>query len=445
VATRRPRTQYVRSGDVYIAYQVVGDAPRDLLVLPPIYYANLEHVWTHRVHAHALERLAEFSRLILIDRRGSGLSDPVCGPTTMDNHMDDVRAVLDGIGSEQATLVGINEGTILSSLLAATFPEQFPSLVLISSFITRGADPERGQRRYEAMLNGWGNAPALAITAPSLADDPEFRDWFARWERESASPTTIRHLLRSVWQVDLRPVYEAIQAQTLVLHRTGDRTSHIRNGRAVAAAISNARMVEFPGSDGYPWAGDADALLDEIEEFVTGQRRPPVVHRTLATVLFTDIVDSTERAAQLGDQRWRGLLEAHDRATRSVVEQHRGRVVKSLGDGMLAVFDAPTRAVRAACAVRDAVEPLGVGVRAGLHTGECEVLAGGDVGGIAVHLGARVTGLAGPGEVLVSSTVKDLVVGSGIAFDDRGQHKLKGIAEPWRVFAVDDGRQPTEA
>ena len=435
---RWPRTRYVRSGDVYVAYQVVGDAPRDLLLLPPIYYGNLEYVWTHPVQVHAYERLAQFARLILIDRRGSGLSDPVCGPTTMDNHMDDVRAVLDAVGSEQTTIVGVNEGTIISSLLAASFPDLFPSLVLISSFVTRGADPERGQRRYEAMLNGWGTAPALDLIAPSLADDDDFRDWWARWERVSASPTTIRHLLRSTWQLDLRPVLEAIQAPTLVLHRTGDRTSHVRNGRAVAEAIPTARLVEFPGHDGYPWAGDADSLLDEIEEFVTGQRRRPNVDRALATVLFTDIVGSTERAEQLGDQRWRALLEEHDRVSRSVVEQHNGRVVKSLGDGLLAVFDAPTRAVRAACAVRDTVRSLDIEIRAGLHTGECEVLARHDVGGIAVHVGARVVELAGPGDVLVSSTVKDLVVGSGIAFADRGLHELKGMHEPWRLLAVDD-------
>ncbi len=434
---RRPQTRYARSGDVYVAYQVVGNGPRDVLILQPIYYANLEHMWTHRVHASALERIASFSRLILIDRRGSGLSDPVCGPTTMDDHMDDVRAVLDAAGSDQATVVGVNEGTIISSLLAASFPDRFPSLVLFSSFVTRGADPERGQRRYEAMLNGWGTAPALDIIAPSLADDEDFRDWWARWERMSASPTTIRHLLRSVWQLDLRPVLEAIQASTLVLHRTGDRTSHVRNGRAVAEAIPSARLVELAGSDGYPWAGDAAAVLDEIEEFVTGHRRPPSIDRALATVLFTDIVRSTERAAELGDRRWRAILEAHDRTGRSVVEDHHGRVVKGLGDGLLAVFDAPTRAVRAASALRTAVQPLGIEVRAGLHTGECELLPDDDVGGIAVHIGARIAGLASDGEVLVSSTVRDLVVGSGIEFVDRGVHELRGLPDAWRLLAVE--------
>jgi class 3 adenylate cyclase len=433
----RPKTRYVRSGNAYVAYQVVGDGPRDLLHLPPVYYGNLEYVWTHPVQARVFERMAQFARLILIDRRGCGLADPVCGPTTMDDHMDDVRAVLDAAGSQEATILGVNEGTILSCLLAASFPELFTSLVLYSSFITRGADPERGQRRYEVMLNGWGTAPALDVMAPSLADDAEFRDWFARWERVSASPTTIRHLLRSTWQIDLRPILEAIQAPTLVLHRTGDRTSHIRNGRAVATAIPRARLVELPGQDGYPWAGDADGLLDEIESFATGHRRQPRLDRALATVLFTDIVRSTERAAELGDQRWRAVLEAHDRTSRSVVEQYHGRVVKSLGDGLLAVFDAPTRAVRAACAVRDAVEPLGIELRAGLHTGECELLPGKDVGGIAVHIAARVAALASTGEVLTSSTVRDLVAGSGISFADRGSHPLKGISEDWHLVAVE--------
>ena len=434
---QRPRTRYARSGDVSIAYQVIGDAPRDLLFLPPIYYGNIEYMWTHRVLTHAFTRLTGFARLILVDRRGSGVSDPVCGPVTVDDHLDDLRAVLDAAGSDRTAIFSANEGAIVSSLLAATFPERFSSLILFSAFVTRGADPERAQRRYEAMLQGWGTAPAIDIIAPSLADDDEFRDWWARWERMSASPSTIRHLLRSVWQIDLRPVLQAIQVPTLVVHRTGDRTSHVRNGREVAHAIPGARFLELPGQDGFPWAGDVDGLIDVVEEFVTGQRRQPATDRALATVLFTDIVGSTERSARLGDRRWRALLEEHDRVTRSVVEEHDGRVVKNLGDGLLAVFDTPTRAVRAACALRDAVRPLDIELRAGLHTGECELLAGDDVGGIAVHIGARVAALAGPGEVLVSSTVRDLVVGSGITFADRGLHDLKGVPEPWRVHAVD--------
>jgi class 3 adenylate cyclase len=433
-AMRTPRTRYARSGDVYLAHQVFGDGP-DLLVLPPIYYGNLEHLWTHHVHRSAMERLASFARVVLVDRRGSGLSDPVCGPTTLDDHLDDVRAVLDAVGSEQAAVFGTNEGCILSSMLAATFPERFPSLILFSSFVTRGADPERGLRRYEAMLHGWGTGGALDLIAPSLADDDEFRDWWARWERLAASPTTIRHLLRSTWQVDLRPVLEAIRVPALVLHRTGDVTSHIRNGREVAAAIPGARLVELPGRDGYPWADGA--LLDEIEEFVTGHRRQATPDRALATVLFTDIARSTEHAAELGDRAWREVLEEHDRRSRRVIESHDGRVVKSLGDGLLAVFDAPTRAVRAACLVRDAVRPLGIDIRAGLHTGECEFLAGDDVGGIAVHIGARVAAVAEPGDVLASSTVRDLVVGSGIDFADRGVHELKGVPDPWRLLAVE--------
>ena len=427
----------MRSGDVYIAYQVRGDGPRDLLVIPPIYYGNVEFMWAHPVHTRAYGRLMEFARVIVVDRRGSGLSDPVCGPVTMDNHLDDLRAVLDAAGSEHAALLGVNEGTIVASLLAATYPERFSSLVLFSSFVTRGADPEGGQKRYEVMLKGWGTAAAIDIIVPSLADDPEFREWWAQWERMSASPSTIRHLLRSTWQLDLRPVLEAIQIPTLVLHRSGDRTSHIRNGREVADAIPGARFQELPGRDGFPWSGEAGPLIDAVEEFVTGQRRQPTVDRGLATVLFTDIVGSTERAAQLGDERWRSLLSEHDQATRSIVQEHHGRVVKSLGDGMLAVFDAPTRAVTAAVALRDAVRPLDIELRAGLHTGECELLPGDDVGGIAVHIGARVAALAGPGDVLVSSTVKDLVAGSGLVFADRGMHELKGVPDPWRVLAVD--------
>ena len=432
---RVPRVRYVRSGDTYIACQSFGEGP-DLLHLPPVYYGNLEHLWTNPVHARPMERLAEFCRVILIDRRGVGLSDPICAPATLDAHMDDVNAVLDAVGSEQATIFGINEGTILSSLLAATFPERFSSLVLFSSFITRGADPERGRRRYETMLSGWGNAPALDVIAPSLADDPGVRDWWARWERMSASPTTIRLLLRSTWQVDLRPVLEAVQAPALVLHRTHDQTSHVRNGRAVAEAIPEARFVELPGQDGYPWAGDADAVLDEVERFVTGHLRQADTGRTLATVLFTDIVGSTERAAAMGDLRWRAVLEEHERTSRAVIEAHRGRVVKSLGDGLMAVFDAPTRAVQAAGALQRSVAPLGIQLRAGLHTGECELLPSDDVGGIAVHIAARIAARAAGGDVLVSSTVKDLAVGSGITFADGGVHDLKGVPDPWRVFRV---------
>jgi class 3 adenylate cyclase/pimeloyl-ACP methyl ester carboxylesterase len=432
---RPPRTQYVRSGDAYIAYQVLGDGP-DLLNLAPVYYANLEYVWTHPLQASAYLRIAEFARLILVDRRGAGVSDPVCGEVTLDTHMDDMRAVLDAVGSEQASILGVNEGSILAALLAATFPERFRSLVLFSSFVTRGADPDRGQRRYEAMLRGWGSAPALELIVPSLADDDEFRDWWARWERISASPTMIRRLLRTLWQIDLRPVLEAIQIPTLVAHRTGDQTSHLRNGRAVAEAIPGAKFVELPGRDSFPWSGQAGPLLDEIEQFVTGQRRRPAADRTLATVLFTDIVGSTGRAADLGDQRWRAVLEEHDRASRTVVRDHGGRVVKSLGDGVLAVFDAPTRALRAADALHDAVQQLGIELRAGLHTGECELLPDDDVGGIAVHIAARISAQAHAGETLVSSTVRDLVVGSGMAFDDRGLHDLKGVPEPWRILAL---------
>src|SRR3954463_13413343 len=319
---RPPRTQYARSGDVYLAYQVVGEGPRDLLYLPPVYYGNLDYVWTHPRQVHAFERLCQFSRLILVDRRGSGLSDPVCGPVTMDDHLDDVRAVLDAAGSETAAIFSVNEGMIAGALLAATVPERFTEMVMFSTFITRGADPDRGQRRYETMLRGWGTAPALDVIVPSLADDEEFRRWWAGWERASASPSTIRHLLRSTWQLDMRPVLEAIQAPALVMHGRGDRTSHVRNGREVAATIPNATFRELPGRDSWPWAGDAAAVLDAIEEFLTGERRQPATGLSLATVLFTDIVGSTERAAQLGDERWRRLLLEHDQATRSVVQEH---------------------------------------------------------------------------------------------------------------------------
>ena len=345
----RPRTQYVRADDgCHLAYQVVGDAPRDLLLLQPTFYANVDFVWTLPVIRHAYERITQFARLILVDRRGAGLSDPVCGPVTLDRHAADLRTVLDAAGSERTAILGSNEGTITAGLLAATFPERFSSLVLFSSFITRGTDPERAARRFDTMVNGWGTAAMVDAIAPSLAHDPAFREWWAGWERQSASPGSIGHLLHSVWRLDLRPVLEAIQVPTLVVHRSGDRTSHVRNGRRVAETIPGARFLELPGQDGMPWAGDVGALLDAIEEFVTGERHRPRTDRALATVLFTDIVGSTERAAELGDQRWRALLEDHDSAGRTVVEEHDGRVVKSLGDGLLAVFDTPTRALEAA-------------------------------------------------------------------------------------------------
>jgi pimeloyl-ACP methyl ester carboxylesterase len=437
----RPETRYAKSGDLNIAYQVVGEGPLDLIYVPG-WISNVELNWEEPSHAHVLERLSGFSRLILFDKRGTGLSDPVAldAMPTLEERMDDVRAVLDAVDCKQAALFGFSEGGLMSVLFAATYPERISALVLYGTFAKRirtpdypwAPSPEDRAVELEELERNWSVRMDLDNLAPS--EDDAFKDRLATYFRRSASPGAALALMRMNTQLDVRDVLPSIQAPTLVLHRTDDRDVKVEEGRWIASQIPGATFVELPGDSHTLWAGNTDEVVDELEQFLTGARRGPEPDRVLATVLFTDIVGSTEQATRLGDRRWRGLLERHHDVVRQQLERFSGREVDTAGDGFLATFDGPARAIRCAYAIHSGTGPLGVSIRAGVHTGECEVF-GDKVAGLAVHTGARVASQAGPGEVLVSETVKDLVAGSGIAFEDRGEHELKGVG-PRHLYSV---------
>jgi pimeloyl-ACP methyl ester carboxylesterase len=438
----QPETRYVASGDVNIAYQVVNDGPRDL-VLVPGWLSNIEVFWEEPTLVRFLQRLATFSRLILFDKRGTGLSDRVSDMPTLETRMDDVRAVMDAVGSERAALLGYSEGGPMSALFAATFPARTSALIMIGGYAARiptpdypwAPTPEERVRFIEATRQDWGGPVGIEDRAPTLATDARFRAWWARMLRLSASPGANVALLKMNTEVDIRHVLPSIRVPTLLLHNVGDRCLDVRGSRYMAARIPGAKYVELDGVDHLPWVGNPDAMLDEIEEFLTGVRTGPDPDRVLATVLFTDIVGSTEHAVERGDRAWRDMLARHHTLVRDALARFRGREIDTAGDGFFATFDGPARAIRCACAISQSVRALDIHVRAGLHTGECEVM-GEKVGGIAVHIGARVVGLANAGEVLVSSTVKDLVAGSGIDFQSRGAYALKGIPGEWNLFAV---------
>ena len=438
------QTRYAQAGAVSIAYQVVGEGPEDV-VLVPGFATHLEIGWEASAYAAFLQRIASFSRLIIFDKRGTGLSDPVAKVPTLEERIDDVRAVMDAAGSERAALFGISEGGPMSILFAATHPARATALVLHGAMArtTEAPDypwapPADAQRESAAefIAPNWGQGEAtIEIFAPSLADDRQAIEFTGRLQRSAASPAMVQQIFEMFLDIDVRAVLPAIHVPTLVLHRRGDRVVNRRAGEWLAAQIPAARYLEMPGVDHLPWAGDAEAVLGEMEEFLTGSRSVPDPDRVLATVMFTDIADSTKRAANLGDARWRELLAAHQSAVRRELARFGGREVKTMGDGSLATFDGPARAIRCGQAIEAVSRPLGLEVRVGLHCGEIE-LVGNDVGGIAVHIAARVGALATPGEVLVSSTVKDLVAGSGIRFADRGTRHLKGISDEWRLFAA---------
>ena len=442
-----PETQYARSGDVNIAYQVVGEGPLDLVYVPG-WVSNVELIWDEPAMAHFLERLASFSRLILFDKRGTGLSDRVSNDElpTLEERMDDVRAVLEEVGSSRAALFGHSEGGNMCVLFAATYPERTSALVTLGSFARR-RDPdddypwaptaENREETAQDIERNWGHLRPEDVEyyAPSRLGDDQFVRNLERYLRRSASPGAAAALLRMNSYIDIRDVLPTIRVPTLVLHRTGDHDVDVAEGRYLASKIPGARFVELPGDDHWISAGNPDEIADEIESFLTGTRPAEELDRVLATVLFTDIVDSTRRAVELGDRRWRQLLNTHDAAVRRELERFRGREVDTAGDGFFATFDGPARAVRCAISIGDAVRELGLDLRAGIHTGECE-LDGSKVRGIAVHTGARVASLAAPGEVLVSRTVKDLVAGSGLDFVDRGVHELKGVPGEWRLYAA---------
>jgi class 3 adenylate cyclase len=440
-----PDTVYTRGGDAHVAYQVVGDRGSDLLFVPTATYP-IDLLWDDPTVAGHLRRLASFSRLILTDLLGVGSSDavPVHERPAMQSWSDGLVAVLDATGSEQPSIFAMSESALPVMLLAASHPERVRSLALWSPFAyyLRGPDqpfgmPESDVAEYVQWCEDSVGTGSSMMLAPSWADDPAKRRWMARGERLAGGPGYVSAILDLFLRTDVRPVLESIQAPTLVLHRRGDR--HVPNGHAqyVADRIPHARWVEFDGDDHEWFAGDTARVLDEVESFLTGTRAAAPTNRVLSTVLFTDIVGSTERAVVLGDDAWTAALSAHNRVVERHVAGARGSVVKFTGDGALATFDGPARAINCACGIRDAMEELGLSIRTGLHTGEVE-LVDGDVHGIAVHIAARIMALAGPGEVLVSGAIPPLVLGSRIMFDDRGHHELKGVPDRWPVLAVRD-------
>jgi pimeloyl-ACP methyl ester carboxylesterase/DNA-binding winged helix-turn-helix (wHTH) protein len=448
---RPPETLYARSGDVNIAYQVIGNAPIDLVFVMG-WVSHLEYFWREPRFARFLLRLASFARLILFDKRGTGLSDrvPINELPTLEQRMDDVRAVMDAVGSERAALCGVSEGGPMCSLFAATYPEKTLALVMIGTYAKRIRDDEypwaptteQRQHFFDEMREQWGGPVGLEERAPSVADDPEFRDWWATYLRMGASPGAALALTQMNAEIDVRQVLPSVHVPTLVIHRTEDRCLKLEEGRYVAENIPGAKFVELPGQDHLPFVGDQDAILDEVEEFLTGVRHTLEPDTVLATVLFTQIVDSKQHAERLGNASWYALLDRLREHVRKEIEWFRGREIDMIGDRPLAIFDGPARGIRCALAVSEYASRLGIQMRVGLHTGECEMVgAPGDikVGGVAPHIGAQVAGIAAAGEILVSGTVKDLVAGSGIRFEDKGPHTLAEVAGDWRLFAVARG------
>jgi class 3 adenylate cyclase len=446
-----PETRYARSNGVSIAYQVMGGGPVDL-VLVPGFVSNVEYAWEEPSLVSFYEQVTSFCRLIVFDKRGTGLSDRVAEIATLETRMDDVRAVMDAVGSERAALIGYSEGASMSILFATTYPERTAALILYGAFLAwdwmaEGRFPTRHQSAraaLEEIERRWGEPDycdeLLENDAPSKLQDEAFRRWYATRLRLSASPAAAADLQRMNIDTDTRAIASSVRVPTLILHRIGDRNVKVENARYAAQQIVGARYLELPGDDHLPWVGDSHAIVSAIRAFLTeireaGGWEPPEPERVLATVLFTDIVESSAHAASLGDRAWREVLERHHDLVRRLLSRFRGSEMDVAGDGFFATFDGPARAIRCALAIVRAVSELGLEVRAGLHTGECE-LVDGKVAGIAVHTGARVAGQAQPGEVLVSSTVKDLVAGSKIAFEARGVHELKGIPGEWRLFAV---------
>jgi pimeloyl-ACP methyl ester carboxylesterase len=440
MVAERTEPRYAVNGDVHIAYQIVGSGSVDLVYTPGI-WSNLDVMWEWPSWARYLDRLASFSRLILFDMRGVGLSDRGSEPPVLELQMDDVRAVMDAASSESAVIFGGARGAAMTMLFAASYPERTRALILYAPIARSvqaddwpyGRTAEEQERFFDRFTAEMGTAQNLDLQGPS--HDAAFKTWWARFERLGASPGAWRELQVIMAPLDVRAVLDHIQAPTLVLHRHGDRIVDVRQGQAVAARIPDARFVELEGDDHIPILGDADAVVDEVAEFITGVRPARESDRVLTTVLFTDIVDSTARAVTVGDQRWRELIEQHHRVVRARLVRFQGTEIDTAGDGFFARFDGPARAVRCAVEISRAVSDLGLEVRAGVHTGEVELM-GDKIGGIAVHIGARVAALAGPGEVLVSRTVVDLVGGSGIDFEDRGENELKGVPGIWGLFAA---------
>jgi len=438
----KPPTRYALNGDVSIAYQVVGDGPVDFIHVPG-WVSHLDHFWENPRVAAFYRRLASFTRLILFDKRGTGLSDRSGPPPTLEQRMDDVRAVMDAVGSSKAVIWGVSEGAAMSILFAATYPQRTEALVVYGGFARIawapdypcGRTSDESAARQGAVRGTWGPGGGGVRVNPSLAGDDAYREWAAQNERSAASPGSVLALARINYAIDARHALAAVRVPTLVLHRRDDAAVNVENGRYIARHIPRAKYVELDGAD-HAWGVNSEQIIGEIEEFLTGSRLPSEIDRVLVTVLFTDIVGSTAQAVQLGDRQWREKLEAHHTVVRQELQKFRGREIDTAGDGFLAAFDGPARAIGAATSISGRVKSLGLSVRAGLHSGECEVI-GDKLGGIAGHIGARIAGLAGPDEVLVSSTVKHLVAGSGLRFRERGAHQLKGVPDAWDLFSVE--------
>lgn len=436
-----PETKYARSGDVHIAYQVVGNGPLDLVLIPG-FLTHLEYQWEEPRYARWLERLASFSRLIRFDKRGTGLSDRASAIPTLEQRMDDVRAVMDAVGSQRAVLFGVSEGGPMSLLFAATYPQRTAALILYGSFARRAWAPDHPfgrthedlQRELDQFERAWGQAGTVtALRAPSA--DAAYQRWAQTYWRLSGSPGAAIAIMRINMEIDVRHILPAIRVPTLVLHRTDERVVHVEQSRYLGAHIPGAELVEFPGIDHTPFVGNSDAIVEKVQEFATRVHDAAEHDRVVATILFMDIARSTERAAAVGDREWRQLLEQYYSTVRRELVRFRGHEIDTAGDGLFASFDGPARGIRCAASVRDAVRTSGIELRAGLHAGECERV-GEKLAGIAVHIGARVAARAAPGEILVSHTVRDLVAGSGLVFESRGAHTLKGVPGKWPLFVV---------
>ena len=437
-----PSTHYVKSDDVYIAYQVFGEGSLDLIFVPG-FVSNIEAVWQSPNRSRFFRRLASFCRVIIFDKRGTGMSDRSSQIFTLEQRMHDVQSILNEVGSERAALFGISEGGPMSLLYAATYPERTSALVLYGAYAKRSwsTDYPFGWKdaKWNSVLGNiehyWGTPQGISVTmwAPSIAGDPRAAEGLASYFRASASPGAAAAIMKMNREIDVRHILPATRVPTLILHRTAERVIDVEHARYMAQRIPGAKLVELPGEDHMAWFGDQDLILDEVEQFLTGSRHAHEPERVLATVLFVDIAGSTARAAALGDNSWRELLETFYARVREVLHQYRGREINTSGDGLLATFDGPARAVRCASAIRDTVRSLHLEVRCGVHTGECEIV-GNDIAGIAVHTGARVASIAAPSEVLVSQTVRDLVAGSGLILEEYGTYTLKGVPNEWRLF-----------
>lgn len=440
-----PDTLYARGKEGSVAYQLVGKQAVDLILIPS-WLNNIDVMWEEPSLAHFLRQLTSFSRLICFDKRGAGVSDTVslAEMPTLEQWSDDVVTVMRQADSDKAALLGLGAGGQMAMLFAATYPERISALILVNSSARRlrdedypwGFPKERLSLRLDNIQELWGNGGNLDFIAPSVAQDLEFRRRYARFERLAMGPRAARAILASGWETDLRPILSAIQVPTLVLHRQGDQFISVEHGRYLAEQITNAKFVELPGEDHLFYVGETEPIVAEVRQFLTGMRTVPEIDRVLATIMFTDIVDSTQHAAKIGDRAWRELIAVHNDIIRSQLAQQRGTEIKFMGDGFIATFDGPARAIHCANAIVQKIHTLGIDVRIGLHTAEVQ-FSHNDITGIGVHIGARVINKAGAGEIVVSSTVKDLVAGSGIRFAEYGEHSFKGVPGRWRLYKVE--------